>query len=186
MCELEKSIAYNCGPAMSGIKASNLMRCCLDRYDNAEQTIHTISRQLASSGISMRIVKRTHNSLLLLVYRHSVMSATLRQADVRQFLAQYGYDTDSADTEQYLLHLEHRINSSDSFPHEIGIFLGYPLQDVVGFIANDRAKYSGLWKVYGDVTCAKAMFEQFDRCHCGIMRRIQQGHTLSNIFSVAI
>ena len=43
-------------------------------------------------------------------------------------------------------------DESGEFPHEVGLFLSYPPEDVKGFIdhrANDF-KCAGLWKVYGD------------------------------------
>ena len=54
----------------------------------------------------------------------------------------------------------------DGFPHEIGLFLGYPPEDVQGFI-DHRAmdfKCAGLWKVYGDQQRAQALFDRFRRC----------------------
>lgn len=185
MCELEKCIAFHCGAAMCGIKASNLIRCDLDKYDNAEATIAILADNLSNSGISMSIVHRTSSSVLLLVYRHKVLSSALSDNDVRQFLVQYGYSVDW-DVCQCIDRLSHRIAVNGDFPHEIGLFLGYPLEDVVGFINKDTSKYSGLWKVYGDVNRAKAKFVQIDRCNKGIMRRIALGHTLTSIFRVAI
>lgn len=46
------------------------------------------------------------------------------------------------------------------FPHEIGLFLGYPLEDVQGFIENRAEGYKcvGCWKVYGDEEYAKQEF----------------------------
>ena len=60
-------------------------------------------------------------------------------------------------------------NGSDcemKFPHEIGVFLGYPLQDVKGFIENNgrNSKYTGLWKVYGDKAASIRMFKKYRKC----------------------
>ncbi len=185
MCELEKCIAYHCGAAMCGIKASNLISCHLDKYHNAQDTIASLQDRLSGSGISIQIVRKTAKSLLVMVYRHKVLSQTLQQQDVVKFLEQYGYDKDS-NCLQCIEHLAYRLEEQEDFPHEIGVFLGYPLEDVVGFINRDASKYSGMWQVYGDVEQAKARFLQFDRCSCGIMRRIAQGHSLDRIFNIAI
>ena len=52
------------------------------------------------------------------------------------------------------------------FPHEIGIFLGYPLADVTGFINNKgrNCKCIGTWKVYGDASSASKAFARFNKC----------------------
>lgn len=57
-------------------------------------------------------------------------------------------------------------DESGEFPHEVGLFLGYPPEDVKGFIdhrANDF-KCAGLWKVYGDEEKARSLFEKYRKC----------------------
>ncbi|MDR0758852.1 MAG: DUF3793 family protein [Treponema sp.] len=56
--------------------------------------------------------------------------------------------------------------TSSQFPHEVGIFLGYPADDVLGFVEHNGQNYKlcGYWKVYGDVERAKACFRQYDEC----------------------
>lgn len=51
-----------------------------------------------------------------------------------------------------LTQLSRRLCCSADFPHEIGVFLGYPLGDVVGFIENRGKNFTccGCWKSYGD------------------------------------
>lgn len=43
--------------------------------------------------------------------------------------------------EQLLERLSGRISASEDFPHEIGLFLGYPVDDVTGFIQNKGRNY---------------------------------------------
>ena len=57
-------------------------------------------------------------------------------------------------------------DESGEFPHEVGLFLGYPPEDVKGFI-DHRAngfKCAGLWKVYGDEKKARSLFEKYRKC----------------------
>ncbi len=66
-----------------------------------------------------------------------------------------------------LAHLKARIaDRSGEFPHEIGIFLGYPLPDVKGFIEHRGrdCKLCGIWKVYGDEKAAGTLFARYERC----------------------
>lgn len=59
-----------------------------------------------------------------------------------------------------------RFREGKEFPHEIGLFLSYPPEDVKGFI-NHRAggfKCAGLWKVYGDEEKARSLFEKYKKC----------------------
>ena len=42
------------------------------------------------------------------------------------------------------------MNGSKIFPHEMGLLLGYPVEDVTGFMVHGgkNSLYSGYWKVY--------------------------------------
>lgn len=79
-------------------------------------------------------------------------------------LSQDGYCTDSC--ERCIAFLIRRLCLYEEFPHEIGLFLGYPVEDVKGFIKNkaDRAKCVGCWKVYGDLNEAQRQFNRFKKC----------------------
>ena len=103
---------------------------------------------------------------------------------MRAFLMAFGYDCD--DMARCIVTLSRRIHarkSSDEFPHEIGIFLGYPLEDVEGFINHkeEGCKTVGTWKVYGDVEQAEASFRRFRRCTTIYQRAWAQGRTLEEL-----
>lgn len=68
--------------------------------------------------------------------------------------------------ERCVIQLIKRLGESDEFPHEIGLFLGYPPEDVRGFIENgsDGCKCTGYWKVYGDARAAQEMFAKYKKC----------------------
>ena len=72
--------------------------------------------------------------------------------------------------------LKERINASQEFPHEIGLFIGYPIEDVKGFIEKgaNGSKYCGAWRVYGDVDAAKKKFAIYKKCrdvYCSIYKK---------------
>ena len=85
-------------------------------------------------------------------------------AEAVRLLEESGYPCHSAG--QCVACLIRRLRESDEFPHEIGLFLSYPPEDVRGFIENKacRFKCAGLWKVYGDEERAKELFRQYKRC----------------------
>ena len=71
--------------------------------------------------------------------------------------------------------LVRRLRGSAEFPHEIGLFLSYPPEDVRGFIENraQNFKRAGLWKVYGDVEQAQRLFARYRKCtdiYCELWR----------------
>ena len=81
-----------------------------------------------------------------------------------RLLRQAGYPCGSCG--QCVARLVQRLRTEEDFPHEVGLFLSYPPEDVQGFI-DHRAmdfKCAGLWKVYGDQQRAQALFDRFRRC----------------------
>jgi hypothetical protein len=107
-------------------------------------------------------LRKSGGGLLVLVFekKRLIQAASLQHA----FLAGQGYPR-SAPLFVLLDYLSKRC-IRDDFPHEIGIFLGYPVEDVRGFVAHKGRNYKlcGYWKVYGDVEKAKKCFRRYDAC----------------------
>ena len=82
-----------------------------------------------------------------------------------------------------LSHLKKRLSQSEGFPHEIGLFLGYPLEDVIGFCRHkgEGCKLCGYWKVYGDVESARKSFALFDRCRELLFSHLLSGAPLQEL-----
>ena len=57
-------------------------------------------------------------------------------------------------------------DESGEFPHEVGLFLSYPPEDVKGFIDHraNNFKCTGPWKVYGDEGKARSLFAKYKKC----------------------
>jgi len=72
-----------------------------------------------------------------------------------------------------------------SFPHEIGVFLGYPARDVEGFIRTGGRQYLavGYWKVYQDAICAARTFRSFDDAKICAVNEFLSGKSLREIVS---
>lgn len=86
-------------------------------------------------GIEVFRVAEGEAYTLLLFYRAACLRRHLEQAEVRDLLQAYGYPCDEG-LDVCLAHLCLRMQLQKSFPHEIGLFLGYPVADVVGFITH--------------------------------------------------
>ena len=82
-----------------------------------------------------------------------------------------------------VVRLMQRLAEEKEFPHEIGLFLSYPPEDVKGFIENkaSNSKCVGTWKVYGNVDRAKALFAQFQRCTDIYCKLWQAGSSLEEL-----
>ena len=100
------------------------------------------------SGIRLIILRKRNHKALIYVCRSSELERELKRTQVVQFLSNYGYV--DMELESALEHLKERTNGCLEFPHEIGVFLGYPLEDVVGFIHNNE-------KIFNLQVCGKCM-----------------------------
>ena len=112
---------------------------------------------------------------MIYVYRPARLQAKLEDMAVRAFLAECGYADASLDL--LLEQLTRRITSCADFPHEIGVFLDYPLEDVKGFIANRGANYTclGCWKAYGNAQEAQRRFSLYRKCKTVYQTCYQRG-----------
>jgi hypothetical protein len=117
--------------------------------------------------VSLIILKKIQKGFLVLLYKPDALYGVITEPDTQKLLGSFGYNISGVNSLQsYLAALQSRFLECDDFPHEIGFFLGYPTDDVVGFIQQKgkNYKYCGLWKVYGDVKKAAALFQQYESC----------------------
>ena len=84
------------------------------------------------------------------LYRPSKLKEDLSKEEVYQILKEKGYK--NTHCSRCIVELIKKMNEEEELPHEIGLFLGYPPEDVKGFIENkaSNCKCIGCWKVYGD------------------------------------
>jgi len=180
----ERIIGGLCAPALAGIKPSNLISLKKNVGDVKAQ-VRLLHSQLSRRGIHLRILRETEEKLLILVYRPDKLLAYLVRDEIKAFLVSMGYPEDG-NLETYLDILSSRLQQED-FPHEIGAFLGYPIEDIRGFIHNSREGILlvGEWKVYSDAEKARRTFERYRSCRQGVVRRLMAGSSLAQIFCAA-
>ena len=159
-------LATLCAPTLAGLKPASLFRYQPGSGQSAEAMAHAWHNLLAERGVSVRVLKacpRT-GAVLVYVYRPARVAAILESSEVLQFLQGEGYRPGTA--EELLQQLSARLCCEGDFPHEIGVFLGYPLADVVGFIQNRGQNFTacGYWKVYTDPTDARRQFDRYKKC----------------------
>ncbi len=138
----------------------------------------SLQELLAGKGVSVEILRRKEDRVLVYVYRYKRLDQDLHKPGVADFLRTCGYE--KITVEYALGFLKERIDKANGFPHEIGLFLSYPLGDVIGFIENQgqNCKCVGCWKVYCDECEARKTFARFDKCRQVYQRLFQQGRSL--------
>ena len=181
--DLDLALITYCSPTLAGLKPASLL--CLPRRDGVQgysDIIEKYNQKYNAKGLYFRILYTCPKRTLLYVYRPARVWSYVRQRDNTLFLHQCGYRR-CQDVSALLDQLAARFSAGGCFPHESGIFLGYPLEDVCGFIANkgSHAKLCGDWKVYGDARAAAHTFQRFKSCRKDYLNRFAIGSTLESL-----
>ena len=174
-------LANHCAPAICGIKASNLINCRFDMYDNLLEEIDELNQKY-NPRYEFIVLKKTRNNALILVYKRQVLEDSVYKEDNMLYLKENGYPVyDGLDC--MLEYLKDRLANNKDFPNEIGVFLGYSLDDIIAF--NDKNKeclYVGIWKVYYDVEGKLKIFEKYNKCRNVVIKLLDNGFNIERIF----
>lgn len=162
-------------PTLMSLKLGSLFSLRHRDIPNQEECLSYFNRQLADCGIRICILKKLADRSLVYVYHEERLRRILKDETIHSFLQDYSYQGDTP--AEALATLSCRLEG-EGFPHEIGIFLGYPLYDVQQFIKQEKSKCVGCWKVYGNKKNALKKFDRFDCCTREMMRRMNQGENL--------
>lgn len=183
---MDQLLAFHCAPTLYGLKPANLIsHAANEDFLYAEDAAQAIA-SLENKDIFIERLCGCERKRLTLVYRKNMLIDHLNKPEIWGFLMTQGYPMNGG-LEAILKHLKIRVTESGGFPHEIGVFLGYPLEDVVGFIRHkgQNCKLCGYWKVYGDAQKALNLFEQFNHCRESIMCALSGGASIDQCVEAA-
>jgi hypothetical protein len=171
---LASFLALEAAEVLDGEKPANLINVS-NRRRACGRNLYRMWRRhgatlLGQGGLAVRELADRGDSLLLLLYRPQSLAALLARPNVLGFLRKAGY-TNPADPQTSLAELQTRISAA-GFPHEIGVFLGYPLKDVAGFMGWAPLPFTcqGPWKIYGDPAGSLGLAEAFRQSRCRMAR----------------
>ena len=177
----EEYVVRQCAPTLAGIKTGSLFPCPYQSHQALMGEIRALNRRLSPKGLILLPVRYLDGKALLYLYRPSNLRQDLKNRLAAQVLEQAGYSCSKS--EQCVVRLIRRLKENEDFPHEIGLFLSYPPEDVKGFIDNRACNFkcSGLWKVYGDEARAQAMFARFRKCTEIYCKLWQEGSSIEQL-----
>lgn len=177
---LELLLAYHCSPALLGIKSANLINCSIKEYPNIEEELEKLNKQY-NPRICFKVLSKRNNKLLVLVYQPKRLEKALFNKANNKYLLNKGY-LPSKNINDYINTLANNINNLDDFPHEIGVFLNYSLDDVINYEnGNSKCKYVGYWKIYSNVEEKLKIFNSYTRCRNKIVSLLNKGYSLQAI-----
>lgn len=169
-----------CAPALAGLKCANMVSCPNTEEINRE--LDAMARELSDKNIFFRILYQDRERMLVLVYRYRALQDRLADTGCREFLQEFGYE--SFELEEVFDRLQMRMGADKGqFPHEIGVFLGYPLEDIRGFIQNRgrNGLCCGEWKVYHEPEKAQKTFAKLKKCRDVYWRLFQNGRSVMQL-----
>ena len=177
---LDQIIRY-CAPTLAGIKTGSLFTLHTPSYEDFKNDIVSINRSVNKKGVRIIPLKVCADYILIYLYRPDMLDKDLHDPMAINILKRYGYSVTSSD--RCVVDLVGRLKTSPQFPHEIGLFLGYPPLDVDGFIRSPNQGYReiGYWKVYSDVDGARRTFRRYNRCTQEYGRMLKEGRTLEQM-----
>ncbi|MCR5616535.1 MAG: DUF3793 family protein [Saccharofermentans sp.] len=170
-----------CAPTLAGLKTGSLFTVHASSDHELRSDIASFNRRFNAKGIRIIPVKVCDGYSLIYLYRPDMLDKDLHDPMAVSILERFGYSMTSSD--RCVVDLVRRLKVSAEFPHEIGLFLGYPPLDVDGFIRNPNEGFYevGYWKVYSDVQSARLAFSRYRRCTEEYGRLLEEGSTLEQL-----
>ena len=170
-----------CAPTLAGIKTGSMFSCGFADREEMTGELRRLNRILSDGGLCLLPLRYHDGTALLYLFRPAALRRDMENRQVKELLAEAGYG--GMRYQQCIRRLIRRLGEGEGFPHEVGLFLSYPPEDVRGFIENHAQNYKfiGYWKVYGDEEKARRTFEQYRKCTDTYCRNLKAGHRLSEL-----
>ncbi|HJV34008.1 DUF3793 family protein [Geomonas sp.] len=178
---LASFIALESAEVIAGEKPANLV-CITNKARSCGRNLYQLwskhgASLMAESCLRASVLADRGDSILLMFYRPESLQELLRRKAVAAILGKVGYP-EPEDPAKALAALTSRIAAeAGSFPHEIGVFLGYPLKDVLGFMGwgSHRFTCQGPWKIFGKPEESLRLAEIHRECRCGMSSLLSSG-----------
>ena len=199
----ERKLLVHCSPVIAGLKPANMFSCpiqCTPRCGSARcaslsllgflTALEVCSSRLLPADVHIAVLAQREKGMLLLVYRPGLLHDAVNEPRAAAFLRALGYEP--CDVHRCIATLSQRIARSDAaakherrclFPHEVGLFLGYPYDDVRGFMDNagQDCLASGCWKVYARERDAADCFCRYKQCTRDCRAAYERGAALAEL-----
>ncbi|MBR1403090.1 MAG: DUF3793 family protein [Treponema sp.] len=171
----DETIIHCCAPALCGIKPANLFSMDAECFLEGRTRLLKWQCDFCKAKRYFVPLKKDDRRFLFFVYDRDLLENVISDAENARYLESKGYSFEKG-LNGILCELLHRLMYQKEFPHEVGLFLGYPLEDVLGF-ERDRfaCKFSGFWKVYGNEAEAERKMNLYKSCSELCMKWLDEG-----------
>lgn len=182
---LEECLIEFAAPVLAGLRTAAIFSCRFDGPEEEAARVAEMNALLNGRDLYLKVLSHRKGRAQVYFYRKGKLEQDLQKKGVADFLGRSGYSVCSS--EEALRLLGERLDQKGDFPHELGIFLGYPLPDVIGFIENQGLHYRcvGWWKVYHDEQETQKAFALYDQCTRSYREFYRQGKSLLQLAAAA-
>lgn len=170
--DMEIQIAFHGAPLIAGLKLSNLLMIeCGD--------MNSMKKILKRTGISYFVIAVIQGRAAVLLFDREKLESYIQEEKVWQMFQRLGYRECELGRILYVFRLryERYLIEKREFPHEMGLLLGYPVEDVEGYICfgGKNCLYTGYWKVYEKATEKKKLFHEFEQARNTLLYLLSKG-----------
>ena len=179
---MDQVLARCCSPTLAGIKTASMFNAEFISKEEMQESLRALNLRLAPKGIRIVPLRHGRGKTLLYMFRPSRLAKDIACPKAREILASAGYT--SSNCTGCLCELIRKMQKKGgTFPHEVGLFLGYPPEDVLGFIRHKGGDMltAGYWKVYSDKEKAENTFCRFRTCTRFYCDGVRMGKTIEEL-----
>ena len=179
----DQTIARYCAPTLAGIKTGSMFSAEYTDQKTLARELFELNTLLTRHGLRILLLRCMKKRALIYLYRPDALEQDLLDPEAAAILREHGYK--ESDPRLCLGKLIRQFRQSEGFPHEVGLFLGYPPADVRSFIRNPHSGYQcvGCWKVYGDREEAERTFDRYRKCTKVLCREAARGKSLEQLIT---
>lgn len=172
----ERLMGMHGAPLLVGLRPACLLSFQRKTFEDIDGLLASYQHCFQCKGISMYRLAESETCVMILFYRAAALSSMLHLPQAQALLESLEYPVDGTLSDM-LGELGYRVRTYTAFPHEIGLFLGYPAEDVRGFMEHHGHAYrcSGCWKVYANEARTRALFELYASCTRTFCARLAEG-----------
>ena len=181
LTDIETQLAMQCAPVIMGLKVSNLLIIPNKNIDRVKEILN-------GSPLSSQLLFIKEEKTIFLVYRQEYLQQYLSQEKSKKLLKQLGYR--KMELEELLTIFIRRYSwycrYGGNFPHEMGLLLGYPVEDVIGFMENDGKNflYTGYWNVYENIGEKIHLFQKFELAKERLLQLVTMGVSMAEVIEM--
>ena len=178
---IETQLALQCAPLITGIKISNILII-------QKVNLKKVEDLLKDTCISYFKLYESGEKTTLLLYKEQELLDYLAQNEVQNLMRRFGHQEMKLNDIVKLLRERYAayMKKETEFPHELGLMLGYPVEDVTGFIEHNGKNYlhSGYWKVYKNPIAKRQLFEKFEQAKENVIQLVSTGVSIVEVIDI--